>query len=187
VNRIDRRKREISDRILRAAFDLFLDRGVAATTIEDICQRADIANRTFFNHFPTRQAMVTALATRLLTDMREFEVTRVDEPVPARIIGMFDDIAAALMKSTESYREIISELMAGAGHGTHHGLGLHDMFVEMVKGASRAARSRHAMTHRSSPTSPFLRCRARSGTGPVTRLTRWTPSCTTPRVPWPTC
>ena len=134
MNRIDRRKREISDRILRAAFDLFLVQGVAATTIEEICQRADVANRTFFNHFPTRHAMVAALAKRLLTDVHDLEVTRVDEPVPARIIGIFDDIAAALMKSTESYREIISELMAGAGHGTHRGLGLHDVFVEMVRG-----------------------------------------------------
>ena len=110
MNRIDRRKREISDRILRAAFDLFLVQGVAATTIEEICQRADVANRTFFNHFPTRHAMVAALAKRLLTDVHDLEVTRVDEPVPARIIGIFDDIAAALMKSTESYREIISYL-----------------------------------------------------------------------------
>jgi hypothetical protein len=70
VNRIDRRKRETTDRILQAAFDLFLVQGVAATTIEEICDRADVANRTFFNHFPTRQAMVAALAQRRLTDVQ---------------------------------------------------------------------------------------------------------------------
>ena len=134
MNRIDRRKREISDRILRAAFDLFLVQGVAATTIEEICQRADVANRTFFNHFPTRHAMVAALAKRLLTDVHDLEVTRVDEPVPARIIGIFDDIAAALMKSTESYREIISELMAGAGHGTRDHSRTIQHFVSVSQG-----------------------------------------------------
>jgi hypothetical protein len=61
VNRIDRRKREINERILQAAFDLFLVQGVTATTIEEICERADVANRTFFNHFPTRHAMMAAV------------------------------------------------------------------------------------------------------------------------------
>ena len=37
VNRMDRRKREVRDRILGAAFDLFLSQGVSATTIEEIC------------------------------------------------------------------------------------------------------------------------------------------------------
>jgi AcrR family transcriptional regulator len=132
VNRIDRRKREINERILKAAFDLFLAQGAVATTIEEICERADVANRTFFNHFPNRQAMVAALAQRRLTDMHDLESTRVGEPVPARIIGMFDDIAEALLKSTDTYREIISEMMAAVGRGTHRGSGLHEMFVEMV-------------------------------------------------------
>jgi AcrR family transcriptional regulator len=134
VNRIDRRKREINERILQAAFDLFLVQGVTATTIEEICERADVANRTFFNHFPTRHAMMAALTQRCLTDMHDLESTRVDEPVPARIIGMFDDIAAALLTSTDTYRAIIGEMMAAVGRGTHRGSGLHQMFVEMVDG-----------------------------------------------------
>jgi AcrR family transcriptional regulator len=134
VNRIDRRKREITDRILQAAFDLFLAQGVAATTIEEICDRANVANRTFFNHFPTRQAMVAALAHRRMTNVHDLEVIRINEPVPARIIGMFDDIAAALLKSSDAYRQLISEMMATAGQGTHRGLGLHNMFVEIIEG-----------------------------------------------------
>jgi len=132
VNRIDRRKREINERILQAAFDLFLVQGVTATTIEEICERADVANRTFFNHFPTRHAMMAALTQRRLTDMRDLENTRADELVPARIIGMFDDIAAALLRSTDTYREIVSEMMAAVGRGTHRCSGLHQMFVQMV-------------------------------------------------------
>jgi AcrR family transcriptional regulator len=51
VNRLERRKREVREKILAAAFELFLRQGVAATTIEQICEHADVANRTFFNHF----------------------------------------------------------------------------------------------------------------------------------------
>jgi len=60
VNRLERRKLEVREKILAAAFDLFLGQGVAATTIEEICERADVANRTFFNHFATRQDMIRA-------------------------------------------------------------------------------------------------------------------------------
>jgi AcrR family transcriptional regulator len=134
VNRIDRRKREINDRILQAAYDLFLDQGVQATTIEEICERADVANRTFFNHFASRQAMLAALAHRRLTDAHDLESSRADEPVPQRIIGLFDDIAAELLQSTDRYRQIISEMMAALGHGTHRDSRLHEIFVEMVDG-----------------------------------------------------
>ncbi len=61
---MERRKLEVREKILAAAFDLFLGEGVAATTIEEICERADVANRTFFNHFATRQDMIRALAER---------------------------------------------------------------------------------------------------------------------------
>jgi len=35
---------ELRERILAAAFDLFLSQGVSATTIDEICERADIAS-----------------------------------------------------------------------------------------------------------------------------------------------
>jgi AcrR family transcriptional regulator len=133
VNRTDRRKREIRDRILQAAFDLFLTHGVATTTLEEICDHADVASRTFFNHFPTRQAMIAALAQRWLADAPHLEITRTAGPIPARIIAVFDAIAASLLKSSDTYREIIGEMMVAAGRGTHRGLALHDMFVAMMK------------------------------------------------------
>ena len=78
MNRMDRRKMEVRDRILGAAFDLFLSQGVSATTIEEICERADVANRTFFNHFPTRQDMMRALAESRLLNLHDVVVDRGD-------------------------------------------------------------------------------------------------------------
>ncbi|HXO56401.1 MAG TPA: TetR family transcriptional regulator, partial [Mycobacterium sp.] len=43
VTRTERRKQEVREKILAAAFDLFLAQGVAATKIEEICERADVA------------------------------------------------------------------------------------------------------------------------------------------------
>jgi AcrR family transcriptional regulator len=133
VNRTERRKRELKENILAAAFDLFLAQGVAATTIEDICERADVANRTFFNHFATRQDMIRALAERRLVNLHDVVFDRADEAIPVRLVGVFDDIGAALAKSGDTYRELIGEMLATSGYGFQRGSNLHDTFAELVK------------------------------------------------------
>lgn len=133
MNRLERRKLEMREKILVAAFDLFLAQGVAATTIEEICERADVANRTFFNHFTTRQDMIRALAERRLVNLHDVVFERADEPIPTRLIGVFDDIGATLVKSGDTYRELIGEMMATSGYGVHRGFNLHETFVELIK------------------------------------------------------
>jgi AcrR family transcriptional regulator len=145
VNRLERRKLEVREKILAAAFDLFLGQGVAATTIEQICERADVANRTFFNHFATRQDMIRALAERRLVNLHDVVFDRADEAIPARLVGVFDDIAAALAKSGDTYRELIGEMLATSGYGVQRGFNLHDTFAELVK--EGVARGEVSATH----------------------------------------
>jgi AcrR family transcriptional regulator len=145
VNRLERRKLEVREKILVAAFDLFLGQGVAATTIEEICERADVANRTFFNHFATRQDMIRALAERRLVNLHDVVFDRADEAIPARLVGVFDDIAAALAKSDDTYRELIGEMLATSGYGVQRGFNLHDTFAELVK--EGVARGEVSATH----------------------------------------
>jgi AcrR family transcriptional regulator len=145
VNRLERRKLEVREKILAAAFDLFLGQGVAATTIEEICERADVANRTFFNHFATRQDMIRALAERRLVNLHDVVFDRADEAIPARLVGVFDDIAAALAKSDDTYRELIGEMLATSGYGVQRGFNLHDTFAELVK--EGVARGEVSATH----------------------------------------
>src|ERR1700728_724564 len=121
------------EKILVAAFDLFLSQGVAATSIEEICERADVATRTFFTHFPTRQDMIRALAERRLVNLHDVVFDRAGEPIPARLVGVFDDIGAALAKSGDTYRELIGEMLATTGYSVQRGLNLHDTFAELVK------------------------------------------------------
>jgi AcrR family transcriptional regulator len=133
MSRTDRRKQEVRERILSAAFDLFLLQGVTATTVGEICDRADVANRTFFNHFPTRQDMIRALAERRLLNLHEVVSARMSGSATDRLIGVFDDIAATLVKSGDTYREMIGEMFASTGYGVQRGFGLHDTFLELVK------------------------------------------------------
>jgi len=64
VSRSERRRQATADRISEAAARLFGERGFAATTISDICERADVARQTFFNHFASKQELVEELARR---------------------------------------------------------------------------------------------------------------------------
>ena len=41
--------------------ELFGERGVDATKVVDICERADIAHQTFFNHFPRKREVLVEL------------------------------------------------------------------------------------------------------------------------------
>jgi AcrR family transcriptional regulator len=54
----ERKKQRTRERIVESAFALFADRGYQATTLADIAAAADIAPRTFFSYFPSKEAVV---------------------------------------------------------------------------------------------------------------------------------
>src|SRR5215470_10288663 len=57
----DRRKQQTRARILEAAVELFGEVGFDATKISDVCERADVARQTFFNHFPAKSDLLAEL------------------------------------------------------------------------------------------------------------------------------
>ena len=49
---------ETRQRIIDVAMALFIAQGFAATTVDEIAEGADVAPRTFFRYFPTKEALI---------------------------------------------------------------------------------------------------------------------------------
>jgi AcrR family transcriptional regulator len=71
-NRRERRRTETRERIILAALRLFSERGVTATTVEDITNAADVGKGTFFNYFPSKEHILAHLCQLQMGKIRKF-------------------------------------------------------------------------------------------------------------------
>jgi len=129
ANRFERRKQASQARILEAALDLFRARGMEGTTIEEICERADVATRTFFNHFPKREDMVRALALARLRGLEEALTARGS----LDLVAFFDEVAEYLESSGGFYRELVGTMLSLTRSGTERSGELYATFLALIK------------------------------------------------------
>ena len=59
------------DRLARAAFDLFNERGYEQTTVDDIAERAGLGRATFFRHYRSKEDVIFPDHERLLDRVRD--------------------------------------------------------------------------------------------------------------------
>lgn len=107
-----RRRLRNREALLDAALALFQAQGLKATKLEDICARADVSPRTFFNHFETREHLYRALAERRAV---QFEAavdaaTADPRPLAARLRDLFAAIGAYL-DARPPYRELVGAML----------------------------------------------------------------------------
>ena len=120
VNRIERRRLEFRERITQAALRLFESQGVAETSVAAIIKEADIAHKTFFNHFPTKDHLLEHIACSFADNayatFRE-GFTRQADP-GKRIAYCLLNIAKALEHVNPHYKALLNVyLISGAAAG----------------------------------------------------------------------
>ncbi|MFF5113202.1 TetR/AcrR family transcriptional regulator [Streptosporangium sp. NPDC000509] len=59
ISRRRRRWQDVHDRLYDSACALFLESGFAGTSVDEIAERADVARKTAFNHFPRKRDFIS--------------------------------------------------------------------------------------------------------------------------------
>ena len=151
--RRERRKREVHNRILEAAVALFDERGFTETAVVEICDRADIAHKTFFNHFPSKRHLLRAVANealdRLLVDIEE--VRKQPLSTRERLLRFFRRVADDAEEAGPMHRELLTEIIHVAhevGNEPEQARRLHDGFGALVRDGRAAGdvTSAHTIT-----------------------------------------
>ncbi len=81
-----RRAREQEERkaaILQAAWDLFLERGISGTSMEDIARRCQLARGTLYLYFPSKDEIAFELLLQATEDLLIALSTALDPSLPA--------------------------------------------------------------------------------------------------------
>lgn len=91
---------------------LFAERGYANTPVEEITEAADVAKGTFFNYFPTKEAILQALAERQLGVVKEAE-ERARDAASVRLVllAMIHALAERPARSQQLLRSLIGVAM----------------------------------------------------------------------------
>lgn len=111
VSRFERRRRRSRDALVGAAIALCQEKGLRGTTIEAICERADVAPRTFFNHFETREHLYVAIAhQRALEFAAQLDALRADPRPLAKRLSELCTVISTYLVARPLWRELVGEM-----------------------------------------------------------------------------
>ena len=114
MSRRARKKMETRMRILDAAFSLMQVRGYEDVKVEEIAKRADVANATFFLHFPTKASLVVAFNEQvsmiIAERLAEFDLPAVEQLELLRAI-VLDEWG----RHADLLRQMVSDVAAQGG------------------------------------------------------------------------
>lgn len=96
----ERRRRETRHEISLAALDLFEQRGVAATTVDEIAKAAGVSASTFFRQFKTKEESILQGDLDIETDIEQWLTTSPSSISLSGIESIYERAAARLMEAS---------------------------------------------------------------------------------------
>jgi len=114
----ERKKQQTRQAIHDAARALVLEEGLAQVTIADICARAGISERTFFNYFPSKAAASLGLPSKPLSEARTRLFLGSDGPIIDDLCHLIGSLSSG-PDSVPRLKKLVDnepELMAAVHH-----------------------------------------------------------------------
>jgi AcrR family transcriptional regulator len=111
TSRFAKRRQRNREALIEAALELFQRQGLRGTKLEDVCARADVAPRTFFNHFETREHLYQAIAEQRASQLAaRLDAAHDSGPFAQQLERTFSGAARHLAKRP-LYRELVAEML----------------------------------------------------------------------------
>src|SRR6267143_339717 len=90
TSRRERRSAETRERLFRSALQLFVQKGFAETTVEDITEAADVGKGTFFNYFPSKDHILIAFSDMQIGKLQHAvdNMRQHDQPISAFLASL---------------------------------------------------------------------------------------------------
>jgi AcrR family transcriptional regulator len=112
LSRRERNKLDTKAKLLKAASKLFSEKGVPATTVDEIAETADVARATFFNYFQTKNAVLHELWVEQMSAFTRAVEDQISLPIPTleRLRGLFEHFVREVTGRPAYYRAVMAEL-----------------------------------------------------------------------------
>jgi AcrR family transcriptional regulator len=120
----ERKKQRTRETIVESAFELFDERGFDGTTIADIAEAAEIAPRTFFSYFPSKDDVVfhdfEENYTMVSSWLRDREPgTNAIDALRAGMAGEKEETGAERLRQKRLRKRLVRENESLAAHHRH--------------------------------------------------------------------
>jgi AcrR family transcriptional regulator len=128
------KKNKLRGQILANAIQLFKERGFDEVTIDDIIGQLEISQATFFNYFPSKDAILEQAAEDILLryqEMLEGEVRR-DAPTPEKMARLLEAMGRGLQSDKRFYRTLFTRSVLHFGNVRAERI-LSDLSAELMR------------------------------------------------------
>jgi len=115
LSRSEKRRNMYRTRIIEAALPLFEANGVKNTTVAQIIEEADIAHKTFFNHFPTKNHLIQHIASVYANQADKIFLAQQESNQSAykQLETSFVLMAEAMENLNRVSKELVTEVLIG--------------------------------------------------------------------------
>lgn len=140
ANRRQKRQVRTRARLIKAAYEIMSDKGVSDTSIKEITDRADVGFGTFYNYFPSKDALAEQVLDCVIHNLGErnrLATAKLTETDPVAVISNSVRLTAREMRTNAMWRWWLkrTDLMVHRMLIGFEQFGLHDMAEAQKSGA----------------------------------------------------